>query len=91
MVICRHLSIHANGNAVFLQNYVCVYFHRRTKVDSISNSVHNRLKDQFIQNWHSEMSESSKCQNYRMYKSEFRFVKFLNILPSHLALITIAL
>ncbi|XP_060563724.1 uncharacterized protein LOC132723080 [Ruditapes philippinarum] len=58
-----------------------------TSLPLFKKIVKNRLKDQFIQNWHSEMSQSSKCLNYRMYKSEFRFEKFLDILPSHLALV----
>jgi hypothetical protein len=35
-----------------------------TSLPLFKKIVKNRLKDQFIRYWHSEMSELSKCLNY---------------------------
>ena len=43
-----------------------------------------RLKDQFLQNWKGTINESSKCLIYRVYKKDFCFEKYLDILPFNL-------
>ena len=35
------------------------------------NEVQKRLQLQFIQNWHSNIQQSPKCLNYRIYETEF--------------------
>ena len=49
--------------------------------DWLKQSVENRLKDQFIQEWSAQVSTSEKAVNYRIYKSEFKFEEYLKILP----------
>lgn len=39
------------------------------------------LIDQFVQKWHQSLNESSKGRNYSLFKSEFSFEQYLNILP----------
>lgn len=39
---------------------------------ALLNLVETSLKDQYRQNWNSDIVSSSKCINYRIYKSEFR-------------------
>ena len=43
-------------------------------------NVKQRLLDQFIQNWNTEVFESSKALNYRIYKTKFEFEEYFNIL-----------
>lgn len=43
--------------------------------------ITQRLKDQFKQTWSSSTFTSNKCENYRMFKTEFGFEKYLIILP----------
>ena len=43
--------------------------------------VKQRLSDQFIQKWSSDIENSSKGQNYRIYKSQFGCEKYLAKLP----------
>ena len=54
------------------------------KIPYISNSFKNKIqirsKDQFRQNWASELFDTSKCLNYRMFKINFKYENYLSIL-----------
>ena len=39
-----------------------------------------RLIDQFVQNWQTSLSDSSKALNYRIFKTKFEFEEYFNIL-----------
>ena len=43
-------------------------------------SIKLRLTDQFKQNWHSTLQISPKALSYRLFKSNFRFEKYLDVL-----------
>jgi hypothetical protein len=45
-----------------------------------------RIKGQSIQGWQTSIYESSKCLNYRIFKTQYGFEKYFNILPSDLAI-----
>ena len=47
----------------------------------MKTSVEQRLKDQCIQKWQSDIRESSKGQIYNISKTEFGPEKYLNLLP----------
>ena len=49
--------------------------------DWLSKTVREILEAQFKQQWHGYVQESSKCFNYRMYKSEHKFENYLTFLP----------
>ena len=42
------------------------------------------LESQFIQEWHSSVENSSKCTNYRIFKTAFGFEDYLTKLPKDL-------
>jgi hypothetical protein len=42
------------------------------------------LIDQFVQKWHSQLENSSKGINYRLFKNDISFEAYLNILPNNL-------
>ena len=44
-------------------------------------SLKNCLKDQFRQEWHNEVVNSSKCINYRIFKTDLSLEKYLLELP----------
>ena len=46
--------------------------------------MEQRLKDQYIQKWQSDIRESSKGQIYNIFKTEFGPEKYLNLLPKNL-------
>ena len=46
----------------------------------IESTIKLRLTDQFKQNWHSTLQISPKALSYRLFKSEFRIEKYLDIL-----------
>ncbi len=46
--------------------------------------VKQTLKDIFVQQWLGQLDNSNKTLNYRMYKTEFRFEKYLIELPVEL-------
>ena len=50
----------------------------------MKTSVEQRLKDQYIQKWQSDITESSKGQIYTIFKTEFGPQKYLNLLPKNL-------
>jgi hypothetical protein len=50
-------------------------------VDMFKNVVKERMKDQFLQRWQQELMESSSCLNYRLFKHNFQFERYLIDLP----------
>ena len=50
------------------------------------SKVKSSLYDQYLQNWSSNVYNSSKCLNYRIYKTELKLEKYLLCLPTNLAI-----
>ena len=46
-----------------------------------------RLTDQFRQNWHTCIMESAKSLNYRLFKTDFEFENYFNILSKKNAIL----
>ena len=46
--------------------------------------IKRRITDQFLQKWHNDIHDCNTSIIYRMYKTEFKFEKYLTILPSNL-------
>jgi len=46
-------------------------------ITGFKNELKCRLNSQFIQQWHTQMEESSKCSLYRNIKTEFRLESYL--------------
>ena len=42
------------------------------------------MKDQFVQEWQNSVFNSSKCSNYRIFKTEFKFENYLVDFPTKL-------
>ena len=50
----------------------------------LSKAVKLRLKDQYIQEWKTEVMNTDKCFNYRLYKVDFSFENYLvQMFPRH--------
>ena len=47
----------------------------------LAETVRQRLKGQFIQGWYSDVENSAKCINYRLFKTQFKFEEYLVKLP----------
>ena len=47
----------------------------------LKTKIKQTLQDQFTQKWHSEMQNSNKAINYRLYKTDFKFEVYLLKLP----------
>ena len=45
------------------------------------NKVEKSLQDQYLQLWHSNIFNSSKCTNYRIYKTDHKYEHYLDVLP----------
>ena len=43
--------------------------------------LQQNIKDQFIRRWTSDINNSPKCLNYKLYKQTFGFEKYFDILP----------
>jgi hypothetical protein len=50
-----------------------------------------RLTDQFKHNWHSTLQISPKALSYRLFKSNFRFEKYLDVLNDKIDLLFVDL
>lgn len=50
----------------------------------ISTIVKQRLQDQYIQKWSSDINDSSKGQIYKIFKKNFNYENYINILPLRL-------
>ena len=48
---------------------------------AFKNKVKTRISDQFKQEWKATLMNQKKCLNYRLYKKEFCFENYFNILP----------
>ncbi len=47
----------------------------------LKQTLKQKLADQFVQEWHSEVDKSSTCINYRIFKNDFAFENYINVLP----------
>jgi hypothetical protein len=47
----------------------------------LSSSIKQRTQDQFRQTWFQTVNQSSKCKNYRIFKTQHSFEKYLVELP----------
>ena len=50
----------------------------------LANTVLQKSQDQYVQSWFASVNESSKCVNYRIYKTEHKFENYLITLPPKL-------
>jgi hypothetical protein len=50
------------------------------------NIVKSRIKDRYVQMWHEQVFNSSKCITYRIFKSSFELEPYFKLLPRNLAL-----
>ena len=48
----------------------------------LSKHVQQMLKDQYVQHWNITIFNSEKCVNYRIFKKDFTFEKYLDHLPA---------
>ena len=52
---------------------------------SFKKKIKTRFADQFKQEWQNKVNETERCLNYRLYKKDFNFENYFNILPLPLA------
>lgn len=64
-------------NYIWIDNYV-------NNVDWLCKQVKERLECQFIQNWQTNVFDSSKCINYRIFKTDFMLEKYITKLQPSL-------
>ena len=50
----------------------------------LSKTVQNILESQYKQAWQDSLEQSSKCSNYKIYKTKHKFEKYLILLPPRL-------
>ena len=50
----------------------------------LKRTIKQNVKDQFVQEWQNSVFNSSKCSNYRIFKTEFKFENYLVDLPTKL-------
>ena len=55
-------------------------------INQFKSLIKQRLKDQYLQSWRSNIDQSGVCCNYRMYKINYTLEKYLLILPYSLRL-----
>ena len=71
---------------LFMFQCICLCFSFAFRANSLVNKIaavnmFQRIRDQFIQEWHSTVHESSKCLNYRIFKTTFDFKQYFINLP----------
>jgi hypothetical protein len=49
----------------------------------LKNHMKQISKDQFVQDWHSQIFDSGKCLNYRVFKTEFKCEPYILSLPDN--------
>jgi hypothetical protein len=81
-------SVHSTLNELGFSNFWQNQFAENVTVESFTvfkDLVKNRLQDQFVQTWLSEINNNEIYYNYRMFKDSFNFEKYLSVLPANLA------
>ena len=58
-----------------------IWKNQRTSINWFKRAVKLRLEDQYKQKWHSQVFENEKCKNYRIFKDNFGFERYLIDLP----------
>ena len=61
---------------------VCTFQNINFNTEWVIVYVKLRLRDNFLQEWNSNLENSSKALNYRLYKQIFEFEKYFNILEN---------
>lgn len=54
------------------------------KISSFKDKLKGALVQRYKSKWQNEVFESRKCVNYRMFKKELKFEKYLTLLPCNL-------
>jgi hypothetical protein len=49
-------------------------------IEWLKQSIKQTLLDQFLQDWNSSVHNSPKAINYRIFKTDFKFEEYFNIL-----------
>ena len=49
-------------------------------IEWLKQSIKQTLLDQFLQDWNSSVHNSPKAFNYRIFKTDFKFEEYFNIL-----------
>ena len=50
-------------------------------IDHLCNTINTRLQSQFVQNWNQKIFDTSKCLNYRIFKTTFTLEKYVTEMP----------
>ena len=50
-------------------------------IDHLCNTINTRLQSQFVQNWNQKIFDTSKCLNYRIFKTIFTLEKYVTEMP----------
>ena len=58
-----------------------MWMNQNINTHTIRNQIGSILKDQFRQKWHQDVDASSKCCNYKIFKTEHKFETYLIKLP----------
>lgn len=61
-----------------------LWFNPIYSVNQFKSVVKQRLRDQYLQTWNSDLAGNSICCNYRLFKQDFCFEKYLVTLPYRL-------
>ena len=61
---------------------VCTFQNINFNTEWVIVYVKLRLRDNFLQEWNSNLENSSKALNYRFYKQIFEFENYFNILEN---------
>ena len=51
-------------------------------IQNLKYTLKHRLQEQYIQNWHSTIFESSKAINYRIFQTHFKLEDYFEILKT---------
>ena len=60
-------------------------FENRCTAASFKTKIKQRLKDQYIQGWFSDLDSKDICYNYKLFKTKFVFEEYISLLPENLA------
>ena len=77
-VCMKKMCINRLGSIVLKRLWKIVVFLAFEEVKS--QQIKQRLRNQFRQKWEAEINQSSKCLNYRMFKSNFKIEHYLTTL-----------
>lgn len=80
------MKLNRNGSALCSLGFSGVWDSQNfPNIKWLTTAIKNKMQDQYIQKWLSLTNNSSGCNNYRLFKTEFKKSEYFNVLSKRMS------